>query len=158
MVLKDCKKKLQKIAAIYLSLEKNEALKTKWMEAILKDWRKNEVLEIAKSGGQNIGQPFRDKKGGHPYKKYRKFNVPVGWCLGVWSGATLSALMKAERQGGINIIKEVSGDSIEYGYQASHSYINFNVGTTKEWLEKQKEFLIQKTQEYIEKNLRVVMQ
>ena len=61
--------------------------------------------------------------------------------------------MKAERQGGINIIKEVSGDSIEYGYQASHSYINFNVGTTKEWLEKQKEFLIQKTQEYIEKNL-----
>ena len=54
MVLKDCKKKLQKIAAIYLSLEKKEDLKKKWMEAILKEWSKTEVLEIAKSGGHTI--------------------------------------------------------------------------------------------------------
>lgn len=156
--LKDYSKRLQKIASVYISLEKNEKVKTKWMEAILKDWRQNEVLEIAKSGGKNIGQPFRDKKGGSPFQKYRKWKVPVGWCLGVWSGATLYALMKAQDTGGIQIIKEVSGDSIEYGYNAGHQYINFNVGTTKAWLEKQQEFLVNQAIEYINKNLRVVMQ
>jgi len=150
--------RLLKAIAIYKSIEENEDLRKKWLDAVLRDWRKSEVLEIAKSGGANIGQPFRDKKGGHPYKKYRKFSVPVGWCLGVWSGATLYALMKETNAGGIRIIKENTGENLIYGYEASTKYINFNVGASKKFIGEQREILTKKVQTYIEQNLRVLMQ
>lgn len=149
--------KLRKGLSIFLSIEKNEKLKTKWMESVLKDWQREEVLKIAKSGGEYIGQPFRDKKGGHPFKKYREYEVPIGWSLGVWSGATLYALMKGMNAGGIRIIKKVDGESIEYGYNATHKYINFNVGVNKEWLRSQSEIMLGKVEKYINDNLRVIM-
>lgn len=150
--------KLLKTIAIFKSIEQNEALKKKWLEAVLKAWRKKEVLEIAKSGGSIIGQPFRDKKGGKPYKKYRKYKVPVGWCLGVWSGATLFALMKEQDTAGIKIIKRVQGDVLEYGYRASHQYINFNIGASDKFLKEQSEIYADKVQKYIDKRLKGLMQ
>ncbi len=152
-------KKILKTTSILKSIENNNGLKKKWLDAMLKDWKKKEVLEIAKSGGANIGQPFDDKKGGKPYQKYRKYKVPVGWCLGVWSGATLYALMKEQNTAGISIFKEYdsSFDSLEYGYEAEHQYINFNLGMSEKFKKEQQEIYANKVHEYIEKNLRTMM-
>lgn len=140
-----------KYVALFKSIERNDNLQKKWMGDVLKDWQKNEVIEIAKTGGNNIGQPFKDKKTTE-WQKYRKYKVPVNWCLGVWTGATLYSLMKGKGVGGINIIKRIEPRRIEYGYQGN-KYINFNVGVSKSFIDRHTEIIKDKVENYIKEGI-----
>lgn len=139
-----------KAVAAFHSLERNEAIRKKWMKQILKGYKKEEVLKIAKSGGSNIGKSFRDKKT-KVWKKYRKFNVPVSWCLGVWSGGTLFSLMKGQANKPVTtIIEDVGAESITYGFKGS-KYINFELGVTDEFRNKAELYLKGQVAEYLKK-------
>lgn len=138
---------LNKYIAILKSIEQNDALNKKWMNDILKDWKKNEVVDIAKSGGSIIKKPFRSKKT-KEYKRFRKWQVPVNWCLGVWTGATLYSLMKGKGVGGVNIISKVDANKIVYGY-SGNKWINFNVGVSDAFISKHEELLKDKVSNYI---------
>lgn len=138
--------------ALFHSLERDENLRKKWMKQILKDYKKTEIIEIAKSGGSNIGKAFRDKKT-KEWRKYRKFNVPVGWCLGVWTGGTMYSLIKgAANKPVTTIIEKVGADSIVYGYKGT-KYINFELGVTEDFKVKSESYLKKQVEEFFSKNL-----
>lgn len=144
--------KLTKAIALFHSLERDENLRKKWMKQILKDYKKNEVVEIAKSGGDNIGKPFRDKKT-KEWRKFRKFNVPVGWCLGVWTGGTMYSLIRGKANKPVTtIIENVGADSFTYGFKGS-KYINFELGVTNDFKVRSEEYLRKQVEEFFSKNL-----
>lgn len=117
----------------------------------VKNWSKTVLPEIVNTSGQNIGYPFRSKKGGKPADAYRQFNVPFSWVLGVWSGATYYSLMNMKAvsytsKNGVrhsrDIINEVTGNSIKIGFKAYKdgedvtNDLNFSIGVTDEFLQK----------------------
>lgn len=118
-------------------------------ENTLKNWQKVVLPEIVGTRGQNIGYPFRRKRGGFPPAKYRKFDVPFGWVAGVWSGVTYYALMQGKSAAYVSkkgnsyvrsLTREITADKIVYGFSAQYNskdvtkYINFSIGVTDEWL------------------------
>lgn len=144
--------KLTKAIALFHSLERDEKLRTKWMKHILQDYKRNEVIEIAKSGGGNIGKAFRNKKT-KEWRKYRKFNVPVNWCLGVWTGGTLFSLMKGRANKPVTVVIEnVGADSFTYGFKGS-KYINFELGATDDFISRSEVYLKERVEEYFSNNL-----
>lgn len=144
--------KLTKAIALFHSLERDENLRKKWMKQILKDYKKTEVVEIAKSGGSNISKPFRDKKT-REWRKFRKFNVPVGWCLGVWTGGTMYSLIRGKAHKPVTtIIENVGADSFTYGFKGS-KYINFELGVTNDFKVRSEEYLRKQVEDFFSKNL-----
>lgn len=144
--------KLTKAIALFHSLERDEGLRTKWMKNLLKDFKKNEVIAIAKSGGSNIGKGFRNKKT-KEWRKFRKYNVPVGWCLGVWTGGTLFSLMKGSANKPVTtIIEKVGANSFTYGFKGS-KYINFELGATQDYINRSELYLKERVEEFFSKNL-----
>lgn len=144
----------QNIKSLKVSLEAfltDEIKQIKVSESLLKDYVKEELPEILKTGGL----AFRDKKT-LEWKKYREYQVPNGRHLGIWSGETYYALtkMKSTKNVGINIITDPG--YAEYGYERDdgcEKYINFNPVYTNEFIEKQTEKYEKRVREAVAKKI-----
>lgn len=117
-----------------------------FLEETLKDFQSIEIPDIAKTEGENIKAPFREKKG--ETGDFREYDVPKDFYLGVYTAEAYFALMNGVDTKNIKIIKEVGNEKIIYGYEDTED-IDFNINVSKKFLE----FEGKKIQSDIEKML-----
>lgn len=145
--LKDKVKQLEKI----IDKADSKELKQKWNKDLYNDWYKLDRVKTFKTAGKHINKPFpRVKRGGKPYKKYRKYSISIGYSQGVWSGASYFALQKETSAGNRKYFKRITHSNIIVRLSGKNSnYLNLTLGISDSVLNKH----IKRINKYLEKQI-----
>lgn len=138
------KNKLAKVKKVIKDNSTNE-IRKKRNTQLYNEWYKKERVQIFKTAGANIGQPFpRVKRYDPNFKKKRKYKVAIGFAQGVWSGATYYVLQKEVSLPNRKYMKQITHSSIRLKVDAGKSdkYLNFRLGISDKLIEKHKEGIL----------------
>lgn len=151
--IKELKNKSKQLEKIIGKVASNE-LKLKWNTDLYNDWYKQDRVKTFKTAGRHINKPFpRFKTGGKPYKKYRKYNVSIGYSQGVWSGASYYALQKETSAGHVKYYKKITHSSIIIRLSGKSSkYLNLTIGVSDSVLNKH----IKRINKYLENAINAI--
>lgn len=151
--IKEVKSKLSKLNKVFSQAESKQ-VQLKFNQELYNEWYKKERVQTFKTGGKNINKLFpRSKKYNSNYKKVRKYNVSIGWSLGVWSGASYYALQKETSAGNRKYFKRITHNSIIIRLSGKGSnYLNLTIGMSDSLLKKYRD----KVNKYLEKQINAI--
>lgn len=123
-------------------------------QTVLRPILRDNFLEVFKTEGGSIGQPFpRPKEGGKPWQKFRLYDLPgelQRWQLGIWSGGTAHSVLNFTKTHNANTTLH-TGKGIVRMTIRHNKYVNVSFGLSKKTVEKIQEAVFMRIEKALQK-------